>query len=117
MGPELLCGVVACGRVKARHDAKIDRSTNNLPTAKRMARGLSREGTPSDYFELRAALALPRYPSSTGLNRGAACDLFIGIPVVRTSTVRLMVTSVFSRGMAGLLKGRGACFLLNTKYN
>jgi hypothetical protein len=41
----------------------------------------------------------------------------IGIPVVRMSTVRLMVTSVFSRGMAGLLGGQGACFSLNTKYN
>jgi hypothetical protein len=57
LGPELLCGVVPCCRVRARHDAKIERSTNNLSAAKRIALGLSREGTPSDYFELRAALA------------------------------------------------------------
>jgi hypothetical protein len=64
-----------------------------------------------------AALALPRYASSTGLNRGAACDFCSGIPVVRMSTVGLVVTSVFSRGMAGSLEGQGACFSLNTKYN
>jgi hypothetical protein len=67
--------VVPCCRVQARHDAKIERSTNNLSAAERIAQGLSREGTPSDHFELRAALALPKYPCSTGLNRGAACDL------------------------------------------
>jgi hypothetical protein len=118
MGPELLYGVVPCGRVQARHDdPKIERSTNNLSAAKRIVQGLSGKGTPSDYFELRAALALPRHPSSTGLDRGAAFDLCTGIPVVRMSTVRLVVTSVFSRGMAGQLEGQGACFLLNTKYN
>src|ERR1700723_1725529 len=30
-GAVLLCGVVAYGRVQARHDAKIERSTNNCP--------------------------------------------------------------------------------------
>lgn len=112
----LLCGVVAYGRMQARHDAKIERSTNNL-SAKRIVQGLTREGAPSDYFELLAALALPRYASSTGLKRGAAGDFCSGIPVVRMSTVGLVVTSVFSRGMAGSLEGQGACFSLNTKYN
>jgi hypothetical protein len=41
----------------------------------------------------------------------------LGIPGVPMSTARLVVTSVFSRGMAGLLEGQGACFSLNTKYN
>ncbi|HVR24211.1 MAG TPA: hypothetical protein VMU26_12940 [Candidatus Polarisedimenticolia bacterium] len=68
MGSELLCGVVACGRVQARHGAKIERSTNNLSAARRIVQGLSREATPSDYFELLAALALPPSPSPTGLN-------------------------------------------------